>query len=245
MADLLAAWLEVHNFAPTTAIAGVEVPTVLLLALCFLAPFLFGRTLSDSGSASAAVAKVITKDRRSVVKYSGKAAPEAAIQKALVAATHAPNHWLNEPWRFYRLGPKSRAQLGVLNPGKVATFASVPDMLVVTCAPSMEMKVHSMAADKTPWDGAWGKCALEDHAATAAAVQNLLLSLASDGVGTKWMTGAMGIAPADIMKLVRADDKAEHFMGVIFVGMPEVPTSTMKAPKRQKGLEGGIVSFCE
>ena len=56
MADLLAAWLEVHNFAPTTAIAGVEVPTVLLLALCFLAPFLFGRTLSDSGSASAALA---------------------------------------------------------------------------------------------------------------------------------------------------------------------------------------------
>ena len=115
---------------------SVSLPTPLILAALFIAPFLFGRTLTAARQSS--VDTVITVDRRSVMKYKGKASEEV-IQKALLAAIHAPNHWLNEPWRFYRLGPESRGKLGELNPDKAAVFAGVPDMFVVTVVPSMAM----------------------------------------------------------------------------------------------------------
>ena len=59
------------------------------------------------------------------------------------------------------------------------------------------------------------KLALEDHAATACAVQNFMVSLASEGFGSKWMTGALAIAPDALMELVGAGED-ERFMGIIF-----------------------------
>ncbi|GMH77014.1 hypothetical protein TrST_g5401 [Triparma strigata] len=242
--DAVNAWLVSHNFETTISILNVEFPSSLFLALLSIAPLLLFRVLGDSSSPSTVVETVITKDRRSVMKYAGPA-PESSIQKSLNAAIHAPNHWLNEPWRFYRLGPKTRARLGEVNPDKEKAFANVPDMFIVTCVPSMSMKTHSLDVSKVKWDGTWGKCALEDHAATSAAIQNMMLSLASNGVGSKWMTGAMGISPSLLLDLVNADPNDEHFMGVIFVGIPATPTNSMKVPKRKNGLGGGIVEFVE
>ena len=118
-------------------------------------------------------------------------------------------------------------------------------MILVTMLPSMAMNEHSMSEKRKSWDGSWNKFALEDHAATAAAVQNMMLSLASDGVGSKWMTGAMGIGPEELLKLVGADNKTEHFMGVIFIGIPAEKTSEMKVPSRKNGLDGGILKVCD
>mmetsp|Transcript_14486 Transcript_14486/g.26800 ORF Transcript_14486/g.26800 Transcript_14486/m.26800 type:complete len:118 (+) Transcript_14486:915-1268(+) len=81
--------------------------------------------------------------------------------------------------------------------------------------------------------------------ACAAAIQNMMLSLASNGVGSKWMTGAMGISPSSLLSLVNADPNSEHLMGVIFVGIPATPTNSMKVPKRKNGLGGGILEFVE
>ena len=41
--------------------------------------------------------------------------------------------------------------------------------------------------------------------AVACATQNFMLSLAEDGVGSKWMTGALGAAPEDVLKAVDVD----------------------------------------
>ena len=35
-------------------------------------------------------------------------------------------------------------------------------------------------------------------AACACAIQNFMLSLAEEGIGSKWMTGALGAAPEDV-----------------------------------------------
>jgi nitroreductase len=79
---------------------------------------------------------------------------------------------------------------------------------------------------------------LEDHAATAAAVQNFMLSLAAEGFGSKWMTGALGIAPDAILDAVGADKTAERFMGVIWHGQPATPLAAAQAPARSKGVDG-------
>lgn len=175
------------------------------------------------------VAKLLTRDRRSVVKYAGPA-PAAVINRALEAAVHAPNHFLNEPWRFRILGKETVAKIIALNDAKAELFEGVPGWLMVSVVP-------------TAGDAKWNPKALEDHAATACAVQNFMLSLAGEGYASKWMTGAMGIPPTKLMELAGADEATEHYMGVIFFGRPASPTATMAVPKRKSGLAEPVLTY--
>lgn len=173
--------------------------------------------------------KLITKERRSVVSYRAPAS-EGTVRRALEAAIHAPNHWVNEPWRFRLLGKQTVEKIIALNPGKKELFEQVPGWMMVSVLPT-----QLEGADK------WNVKSLEDHAATACAVQNFMLSMASDGCATKWMTGAMGIPPSKLMELAGADEAKEHFMGIIFFGRPGTNPETMKVPKRKIGLDEPVL----
>jgi len=167
--------------------------------------------------------------RRSVVKYDlAKQVPAEVTTQALEAAILAPNHFLSEPWRFYTCGPETKGKLCGLNEDKRKAAEGVPEMLVVTIASE-----HSLSE----------KLGLEDHAAVAAAVQNFMLSLASNGVGSKWMTGALGAAPEDVLAAAGAGS-GEKLMGVIWYGFPAKPLSEEnRAPPRKKGLAGVLTSL--
>ena len=170
--------------------------------------------------------------RRSVVKYDiDKKVPDALVDKAFEAAVRAPNHFLTAPWRFYNLreGTNARSKLIGLNEEKRAVFEKVPNFLVITLKSE-----HDFAS----------KLWLEDHAAVAASTQNFMLSLASDGVGSKWMTGAMGSSEKAIMKAVGANWDDEHFMGVIMYGFPQTPLSeSAKVPKRKLDLDECLIDL--
>ena len=179
--------------------------------------------------AQANVAKKLIATRRSVIKYKkGGVAPAATVQRAFEAAICAPNHFLNEPWRFRLLGPETIQRNIALNDGKKELFESVPGWLMVSMVP-------------TKGDSKWNMKALEDHAATACAVQNFMLSLASEGVGSKWMTGAMGIPAAKLLEVAQVSEANEHFMGIIWFGIPETPTASMPVPKRKMGLNDTVL----
>lgn len=77
--------------------------------------------------------------------------------------------------------------------------------------------------------------AIEDHAATACAVQNFQLSLASSSVGSKWLTGALQMKPDDIMAAVGASPSDEKFLGIITFGYAD---EAPKTPTRKLGLAG-------
>lgn len=139
----------------------------------------------------------------------------------------APNHFLSEPTRMYDLGPEAVSQLKALNEDKAKMFDGVPGWMVVTC------KTEHLDDD----GGISAKLALEDHATVACATQNFMQSLAEDGVGSKWMTGALGIAPEEIVKVAGADPAEEKMVGVVWYGMPAKALSETKAPKRKLGVE--------
>lgn len=61
----------------------------------------------------------------------------------------------------------------------------------------------------------FGSTGLEDHAAVACATQNFMLSLANEGIGSKWMTGALGAAPEDVLAAVSAGE-GERLIGAIW-----------------------------
>lgn len=174
------------------------------------------------------VQEVLVRHRRSVVKYKGEA-PASVVQKALEAAIHAPNHFLNEPWRFRILGKQTVAAIIALNDAKKEVFEAVPGWMLVTIKP-------------TAGDTKWNPKALEDHAAAACAVQNFMVTLAANGCASKWMTGAMGSPASKIMEACGVDESAEHFMGVIFFGVPAAPTADMAVPARKIGLAEPVVS---
>ena len=154
--------------------------------------------------------------------------PEAAVERALHAATMAPCHFLSEPWRFYTAGPETKAKLCALNEDKRAAAEKVPEWLIVTMCSEHEIDA---------------KLGLEDHAAASCATQNFMLSLANEGIGSKWMTGALGAAPEDVLAAVGAGE-GEHLMGAIWYGYPAKELSnSAKAPPRKKGVEGVLTKL--
>jgi hypothetical protein len=70
-----------------------------------------------------------------------------------------------------------------------------------------------------------------------------MLSLADDGVGSKWMTSALGAAPEDVMACVGAPD-GEKLMGAIWFGYPAKDLADdANSPPRKKGLDG-VLTKC-
>ena len=75
---------------------------------------------------------------------------------------------------------------------------------------------------------------LEKHLRTVEGLDKMS-SVASEGYGSKWMTGALGVPPALLLAEVGAGAD-EHFMGVVWMGVPAAGLRTMKAPTRKQGL---------
>ena len=107
---------------------------------------------------------------------------------------------MSEPWRFYSCGPETKAKLCGLNEEKRAAAEGVPEWLIVTLASE-----HAEGE----------KLFYEDMQAVACATQNFMTSLAADGVGSKWMTGALGAAPEAVLAAVDAPE-GEKLIGAIW-----------------------------
>lgn len=211
-----------ENLHPA-AFAGVcTIGALFLVALAAEVPLVRSSLLWLLGAKDA---HAVLRERRSIKEYKQAAVPAGVVTRALESAILAPNHFLTEPWRFRICGPETVSAFCALNEDKRAMFQKVPGWLVVTLKTDPDMS---------------SKKALEDHAAVSCAVQNFQLSLRADGVGAKWMTGALGIAPDAIMKAA-ACPSGEHFMGVIWYGYEK--GSVTKAPTRKLGLAGCLTEL--
>jgi len=161
---------------------------------------------------------------------------EQKLNNAIEAAIYAPNHKRSEPWRFYLLGPKAIEEVCKLNADIVASkkgeaagekklkrWLQMPGWLVVTCVKSSEEE-----------DGDGGSSmedpmslAREDYAAVCCAVQNLCLSLHSQGIGTKWTTG--GVNFDDQFGEIVGFSSNEETVGTIWFGTAlQQPSPPMK-----------------
>ncbi|BBN99204.1 nitroreductase [Sporolactobacillus terrae] len=176
--------------------------------------------------------------RRSVRKVSDKEPSRELIEQILDAARRAPNHMNTEPWHFIVLTGEGRNKLGAVY-GKenqktlkhadqetlnaayekgIASAKRAPVIIVVTMEPSDNPRA----------------VAIEDVAATACAVENLMLAAHELGLGSIWRTG--GAAYTDEAKKVFGVSEKGRVMGFVYVGYPEegvVP----KVPERKSVAE--------
>lgn len=161
--------------------------------------------------------------RRTIHFYKSEPLPEGALERALEAGVHAPNHKLTNPWRFTIVGPEVRAALtevGVqLKCGDGADEARVAKVRAKLSVPPV-LVVVSQAIDADAFRRR------EDYAAIACAIQNMSLSLWAEGVGSKWSSGSITRA-AQTYELLEIDEQVEEIVGFFWAGFPEIVPKVM------------------
>ena len=163
------------------------------------------------------------RDRRSIKRFADKSVTREQVEQVLDSAVHAPNHRLTNPWRFYVLGPVSRAAYGLVlgnrKANKIPDPASaqamrdnvsnehraLPAMIAVAV-------VKSESAEQQE----------EDYAATMMAIQNLNLAAHEIGLGTALRTGAVMNDPA--ARAAAGVGENERIVAIVNLGVPaDVP----------------------
>ena len=172
---------------------------------------------------------LLIKSRRSIfpASYTGERVDDSIIQQMLENANWAPTHKLTEPWRFVVFcdqGIKSFADFQAnkylekegnnADPIKEQKLRSNP--LTASHIIAICMKRHEVVPE------------MEEVAAVAASVQNMLLTAHAHGLGAYWSTGGV-----TFYKDVNADFglcEQDKLLGFVYVGVPK--TKDLPAGKR-------------
>lgn len=167
--------------------------------------------------------------RRTIHDFKQESLPDSSlIKKAIELACWAPNHHLSEPWHFYLLEKETITEICKLNSemlletkgveaaeAKYKRWLAIPGWLVVTCQKSDDQIRYQ-----------------EDYAACCCAVQNLMLFLWEQGVGTKWSTGPV-TRDERFYEQVWINSEMESVVGLIWYGYPVDIPQTVRKPLPQ------------
>ncbi|HSL27976.1 MAG TPA: nitroreductase [Anaerolineales bacterium] len=154
--------------------------------------------------------------------------PRELIEKLLEAAVQAPNHYKVRPWRFLVLTGDGRRKLGdVMGASQQARHPEFPAEAFDKCRtlPLRAPVVIAVAVDKPSEPRV---LEIENVAAAAAAVQNLLLAAHAMGLGAKWRTGEW--ARDTMVKQFLGLESDQHLIGFIYIGYPEILTEAPPRP---------------
>ncbi|MGM0555430.1 MAG: nitroreductase family protein [Myxococcota bacterium] len=171
--------------------------------------------------------------RKTVQKYSEESIPEGCIDRALECAIRAPNHKLTNPWRFSRVGPQTREQIVALGIElKAQKAARRGRELTESYVDELRAKLGNspglLIVSQVLADDAFRR--KEDYASVACAIQNISLSLWSEGVGSKWATGGVTRHP-ETYAIAGIDPDEEEIVGFVWIGHPsQGPTETPREP---------------
>src|SRR6266700_8251445 len=167
----------------------------------------------------------LIKRRRSIGKMTGERPTREQIELLLEAATHAPNHHNTQPWKFIVLAGNAREELGtvmaislavrleetssekaqaILNKERNKPLRS-PVVIVVVAETPKQPKVM----------------AIENIEATAAAVQNMLLTAEEMGLACMWRTGDAAYDPR--VKQWLGLTPEDHIVALVYLGFPAIP----------------------
>jgi len=171
--------------------------------------------------------------RRSIGKVTQEPVDRAFVETILEAATWAPSHGRTEPWKFFVMQGDGRKRLGAVladiakekmteplteaneeTLGKERAKAlRSPVVIAVTCEPANDSAVT----------------VIEDKAAVAAAVQNMLLAAHSLGLGAVWRTGPQAYHPK--MNELFEVGPSGTVIGFVYLGHPDMvpPEAKRKA----------------
>src|SRR3712207_2123806 len=134
--------------------------------------------------------------RQSMGRVKQDPVPKVLDERILQSAVHAPNHRLTEPWRFHVFTGRGRGELARARAeiARLQAVAEGEDEEMVAGRISRERKKVFRAPVVIAVICEAGRDeveTLENYAACAAAVQNMLLTAHALGLATMWRTGAV------------------------------------------------------
>eukprot|EP00978_Attheya_sp_CCMP212_P009968 scaffold23884_cov58-Attheya_sp.AAC.1 len=191
----------------------------------------FSPWYEDAAASTTANAETIQSallGRSTVHEFDRTQVPDNVVRRAIECAIAAPNFRATEPWRFVQLGPESVSNVArlhadrmVASPGtKTDAFqewSKIPGWMVVTTKNSPD----NPALDT------------EDFATTSCAVQNFMLSMWAEGVGTKWLATDM-TRSVEFANLCGIDMDKERVIGCIWYGFARGGLSNnVKTPRKR------------
>ena len=169
--------------------------------------------------------------RRTIYRYKKERVPDWILERAFEAASNAPCHKNTHPWRFYVMGKKTRESLIPEIEKLAKRKLTETEELASGISKAIEKIISSpvlicVTSARSPLDPFREE---EDYAATACAIQNMMLSLWGNGVGSQWSTGAITRSDVAYAEIDLSREK-ERIVGFIRVGYPEkIPLITKKA----------------
>jgi len=166
--------------------------------------------------------------RQSVSKVKADAVPRDLIERLLEAAVQAPNHHKVRPWRFVVLQNSAREKLGEVMAQSLQARkaeASADDVQKERQKPLRAPVVIAVAVDRPAIPKV---LEIENVAAVAAAIQNLLLAAHSLGLGAIWRTCLSATDPA--VKSFLGVAPEQPVLGFVYVGFPETPPPPSQRP---------------
>jgi nitroreductase len=169
--------------------------------------------------------------RRTIHDYEPGPIPEGAVERAVTAAMAAPNHRMTEPWRFVRVGPQARRALADISAELKGGAAAMGEPALEKLRAKMLNPAELLVVCRVRHDDA--DIAREDYAAIACAVQNAMLSFWSEGVGSKWSTGAV-TTDERTYEALGVDPKAEEIIGFLWAG--KALRLDLPKPRRRRSL---------
>jgi nitroreductase len=181
----------------------------------------------------------IISNRRTIkpAQMNGNAIPNDQIEALIALADWAPTHGRTEPWRFYIYGTESKetfcaqhAELYKSNTDEAAFSVDTFNNLSNMGNQASHILIAVMKRGNLPKIPAF-----EEVAATAAAIQNLLLGAEALNIAAYWGTGGMILKPAMKQYLNLGDE--DQVMGVLYLGYSDhKPDGKRNTPLAEKAI---------
>jgi nitroreductase len=183
-------------------------------------------------------------NRSSVTKIQPDEPPRELIEQLLSTAVMAPNHHLNQPWRFIVLTGQAREALGEVLAQRVRMSEADPDtpealgrQQAERLKPLRAPVVVVVAAVKDDHPHAME---IENIAATAACAEHILLAAPALGLGAFWRTGDAAYSPE--VKRYLGLSESDNIVAILYVGYPaasRAPLARVSAAEKTTWLTGG------
>jgi nitroreductase len=176
--------------------------------------------------------------RRSIGRVKQDPVPRDLIERILESAVHAPNHRITEPWRFHVFTGKGRGELARVRAeiARLQAEAEGEDEELAAGRISRERKKAFRAPVVVAVICESGRDeveTLENYAACAAAVQNMLLTAHALGLGAMWRTGP--VAYHDHMREFLDLEKGDKVVAHLYLGFPDMgERPRRRAPAKEK-----------
>ncbi len=167
----------------------------------------------------------IIKHRRSIGKMTEQRPTREQVEQILEAATHAPNHHGVQPWKFFVLAGTARNELGTIMATSLAarmgTMTSPKEQAILDNERKKPLRAPILIAVAAEYPQQPKVVEIENIAATAAAVENMLLAAEELGLACMWRTGDVAYDPK-VKQWLGLSEK-DHLVAFVYLGYAAIP----------------------